>query len=313
VGAPLITIGITCYNAESTIKRAVNSARAQDWPELEIVVVDDNSGDRSVEVIEAIVDEPRLRLLRHEKNLGPGAARQTLLDHATGEYLVFFDDDDESAPERVSTQYRRIQGAGSGPVACYASGERVYDSGFRMKIDAIGSSPLEPRGEEVADYLLFNRRKSGVFYGGGTPTCALMASTKTLRAAGGFDPAFRRVEDADIAVRLALKGGLFVGCPQRLYTQYATQAPDKTALKNYEAEIQLLDKHRDYLQSKNRYRFARNWFTVRYHHFNGDRGRMVATMAKAFFQNPLLVTRQLLTTVPERSRHERRIAGGSDS
>jgi len=312
VNTALITIGITCYNAEDTILRAVNSAMAQEWPNLEIIVVDDNSGDRSVEVIQSIVDEPRLRLIRHENNFGPGAARQTLLNHAKGEYLVFFDDDDESSAQRVATQHRRIQQAGPGLVACYASGERVYDNGYRLIIDAIGVSPVEPRGEEVADYLLFNRRKPGVSYGGGTPTCALMASTETLREAGGFDPAFRRAEDADFAVRLALLGGLFVGCPERLYTQYATQAPDKSALRNFESEIQLLDKHRNYLLSKNRYRFARNWFTVRYHHFSGDRGRMMATLAKAFVQNPLLVTRQLFTTVPARSRHERRIAGGSD-
>jgi glycosyltransferase involved in cell wall biosynthesis len=312
---PLITVGVTCYNAEDTIARAIDSAGGQDWPRLEIVVVDDRSSDRSVEIVEGIaaVDD-RVRLIRHEENLGPGAARQTILDEARGEYLAFFDDDDESAPHRVRLQYRSLTSFGEvigAPAACYASGARVYVNGYRLEVDAIGSKRRVPAGQEVVDYLLFNDRVRGVFYGAGTPACSLMASTETMRAAGGFDPAFRRVEDVDFAVRLGLMGGHFIGCPERLYTQYATQAPDKSARRNYDAEIQLLEKHRRYLEERNRYDFARNWFTVRYHHFSGDRGRMMAALTRSFLHNPLLVLRQLVTTVPARAVHERRMARGT--
>jgi glycosyltransferase involved in cell wall biosynthesis len=312
---PLITIGVTCYNAEDTIARAVESARSQDWPKLEIVVVDDCSGDRSLEVVERIAAaDARVRPIRHETNRGAGASRQTLLDNARGDYLAFFDDDDASRPHRVSVQYRRLlqyaEANGVDRCACYASGERIYDSGYRLSVTAIGSQPRVPVGVEVVDYLLYNRRVSGVFYGAGTPACALMASTETFRSAGGFDPRFRRVEDVDFAVRLGLAGGHFIGCPEPLYTQYATVAPDKSARRNYDAEIQLLEKHRDYLEGRNRYNFARNWFAVRYHHFNGERARMIAALARSFWGNPLLVMRQLVTTVPARAEHERRVARG---
>jgi len=314
--APLITVGITCFNAEDTIARAIAGARAQDWPNLEIVVVDDCSSDRSREIVgRHVAEDNRVQLIRHEENLGPGAARQTLLNKARGEYLAFFDDDDESTPDRLSVQYRRLEShrdrAGGAPIACYASGVRVYESGYELKVDAIGSRPRIPAGDETIDYLLYNGRVPGVFYGAGTPACALMASTDTMRAAGGFDPAFRRVEDADFAVRVSLMGGHFIGCPERLYTQHATQAPDKSAEKNYQAELQLLDKYREYLDGKNRYGFARNWFTVRYHHFNGDRVRMVGVLIGGFLRHPVLVSRQLLTTVPIRVAHERRMARGS--
>jgi len=93
---PLITVGIACFNAEDTIARAVESARAQDWPHLEIIVVDDGSSDRSVDTVAKIAaGDARVRLIRHEKNLGPGGTRQTILDQARGEFLAFFDDDDE--------------------------------------------------------------------------------------------------------------------------------------------------------------------------------------------------------------------------
>jgi glycosyltransferase involved in cell wall biosynthesis len=312
---PLITVGVTCYNAEDSIARALESARHQDWPRLEILVVDDQSCDRSAEIVEriAIADE-RVRLIRHQENGGPGLARQTLLEEARGEYLAFFDDDDESTPERIRLQYRRLESYGNltgAMAACYASGVRVYDSGYRLQVDAIGSKQKIPTGHEVVDYLLFNGRTAGVFYGAGTPACSLMASTETMRAAGGFDPAFRRVEDVDFAVRLALSGGHFIGCPERLYTQYATQATDKSARRNYDAEIQLLEKHRRYLEKRNRYDFARNWFTVRYHHFNGDRGRTILALMRGFLRNPLLVLRQLITTVPARAVHEQRVERGT--
>ena len=48
---PLITIGITCFNAENTIENALESAFSQDWPNLEVIVVDDNSTDKSFEIL----------------------------------------------------------------------------------------------------------------------------------------------------------------------------------------------------------------------------------------------------------------------
>ncbi len=310
---PLITIGITCYNAQDTIARAVASALAQEWAPLEVLVVDDRSSDRSGEMVERLCDvDTRLRLIRHADNRGPGATRQTLLENARGAYLAFFDDDDESNPARVATQYRLLAETearvGTRLVACYASGERVYPNGYRMRIDAVGSSGRAPAGREMVDYLLFNRREPGVFYGGGTPACALMASGDALRAAGGFDPEFRRSEDADWAVRFAFAGGHVVGCPERLYLQHATQAPDKSAVRNFDAEMRLLDKHRAYLEAQHRYTFARDWFTVRFHHFNRDHRRLAIALVRGWLGHPVLVTRQLLTTVPARFQHERRVS-----
>jgi glycosyltransferase involved in cell wall biosynthesis len=313
VPTPLVSIGITCFDAEDTVARAVASACAQDWPDLEVIVVDDASRDRSAEIVaRAAAADPRVRVFRHEENRGPGGARQTVLDQARGEYLAFFDDDDESAPTRVALQHRRIASyqdqAGTALVACYASGTRVYENGYRKEIDAIGSAARVPSGNQVVDYLLFNQRVPGVCYGAGTPACALMASVDTFRAAGGFDPDFRRVEDVDFAVRLARLGGHFVGCPERLYLQHATHAPDKSARKNFDAEMQLLEKHRAYLEERDRYRFARNWFTVRYHHFNHDPVRTVWALLRGWWNDPALVTRQLFTTVPARFLHERRMS-----
>lgn len=107
---PSVTIGLTCYNAADTILRALRSALAQDWPNIEVVVVDDKSSDDSAAIVEAaIINEPRVRLVQHTVNSGPAIARNTILVEAKGDLIVFFDDDDESDIERIRTQYHKIR------------------------------------------------------------------------------------------------------------------------------------------------------------------------------------------------------------
>ena len=83
---PLITIGITCFNAESSIRRAVESALAQSWAHKEIIVVDDCSTDSSLETLK---DLKGIKVIHHEQNIGPGGARQTLLNEAQGEFIDY--------------------------------------------------------------------------------------------------------------------------------------------------------------------------------------------------------------------------------
>ncbi|MBK5283730.1 MAG: glycosyltransferase family 2 protein [Nitrospiraceae bacterium] len=305
-----ITIGLTCFNAEQTIGRALKSALSQDWPDLEVVVVDDASSDASWEIVEEFSErDSRVKPVRHAVNLGAAAARNTILDSATGSIVAFFDDDDESLPERVRLQYETLReyekASGTDLVACYASGLRRYPNGYELHMPAIGSRPVVPKGEAVADYLLFNARRAGVFYGSGTPTCALMARLSIFRAVGGFDNTLRRVEDADFAVRLALAGGHVIGCPRQLFLQHATVASDKTPHKNLEAELRLIEKHAGYLKRRNRYGYARDWFHVRYYHFSGQRLKFLAALAAFLLRYPVNGTRHILRTFPSRWVHER--------
>ena len=259
---PLITIGITCFNAQETIARAIHSALAQDWSNIEILVVDDASSDSSVTHIEELAKEnPSIRLIVHDHNQGPAAARQSIVENAKGEFIAFFDDDDEALPQRCRVQYEKIISYEAQhknvPVACYASGTRLYPNGYALELHAIGSQEKVPSGTDLANYVLFYGKTPGVFYGAGTPTCALMARTKTIKDIGGFDPAFRRVEDVDFAIRLSLAGGHFIGCAQSLFVQHSTQGNDKAPAKNLEAELQLVEKHKDYLKSVGMYEYAR--------------------------------------------------------
>jgi glycosyltransferase involved in cell wall biosynthesis len=316
VDTPLVTIGLTCFNARDTIVRAVSSVLAQDWPNIEVLVVDDASTDDSLARAQAaIAGDPRVRIIGHQRNTGPGGARHTIVSNAKGEFVAFFDDDDESLPSRISKQVATLiayeQRTGARLVACYASGIRRYPNGYILSLPAIGSRGAEaPSGPSVADYLLIYRRRTGWCYGSGTPACALIARRRTFTAAGGFDANLRRLEDADFAIRLAMLGGHFVGSAEKLFVQYATSAADKAPEKNLEAQLRLAAKNESYLRSIGRYYYARHWPKLGYWHFKRHYGRFLLELAGLCARHPAEVTAQLLTTGPRRLLHERRIRAG---
>ena len=168
-GTELVTIGITCYNAEDTIKRAIQSALAQAWRNIEVIVVDDLSKDASVEIAEKLsAKDPRLRVIKHSKNGGPAASRNTIVQEAKGEYIAFFDDDDISYKCRIQEQLKQLKTFEKRHqidyVVCIASGQRRYPNGYIKEMPAIGSKgvPFTKSGV-VANYLLIHEKVDGYF------------------------------------------------------------------------------------------------------------------------------------------------------
>jgi glycosyltransferase involved in cell wall biosynthesis len=312
VSDDLVTVGVTCFDARETISRALASARGQDWPRLEIVVVDDFSTDGSVDIVRLLIaSEPRARLIRHWRNLGVGAARNTVLANSQGKFIAFFDDDDESLPSRVGEQVRILReyeaATGAGLVACYAGGERRYPNGYQVDTPAIGSRGPRIVGPAMADYLLVFKRKTGWFYGSGVPACALLARRTTFEAVGGFDSNQRRLEDVDFAIRLALRGGHFVGTAERLYVRNMTQSSDKSPEADLAAHSSLAEKHCAYLEGTGRYFYARRWPRLRYWHFKRRYDRFLLEFLSLLLRNPIEVTRHILATGPARLVHEHKM------
>ncbi len=91
--AELISVIIPAYNAEKFIERCLSSVLGQSYRALEVIVVDDGSGDNTAAEVNRFVDE-RLSLLRLPSNCGQSVARNTGLAVAKGEYIGFVDADD---------------------------------------------------------------------------------------------------------------------------------------------------------------------------------------------------------------------------
>src|SRR5215475_4334581 len=89
------------YNEEARLPEALKQALAVDYPcEIELVVVDDGSRDRTREIL-ADQDDPRLRVILHEQNQGKGGAIMTAVTAASGEFMVILDADLEYDPNDI--------------------------------------------------------------------------------------------------------------------------------------------------------------------------------------------------------------------
>ena len=98
---PLVSILIPCYNAERWVAQAIESALGQRWAETEIIVVDDGSTDRSLDVIRQF--DGRIRW-ETGPNRGGNSARNRLLELARGEWVQYLDADDYLLPHKIARQ-----------------------------------------------------------------------------------------------------------------------------------------------------------------------------------------------------------------
>ncbi|MBN1909737.1 MAG: glycosyltransferase family 2 protein [Pirellulales bacterium] len=104
---PLVTAFVTVYNEETWIERAVRSLLDQSLRDIEVLVLDDGSTDRTPQILDAIQDE-RLRVI-HSPRRGRAAALALATTEARGKYLANLDADDEAFPTRLENQARFLE------------------------------------------------------------------------------------------------------------------------------------------------------------------------------------------------------------
>ena len=114
---PRVSVVLPFLNRAATLERCVRSVLAQTFADLELIAVDDGSSDGSAEAIAKLGDS-RVRLLRHERNAGPSAARNTAIRAATGELMALIDSDDEWLPEKLERQIALLDTSGCGLCGC---------------------------------------------------------------------------------------------------------------------------------------------------------------------------------------------------
>ncbi|MHC0062563.1 glycosyltransferase family 2 protein [Nostoc sp. UIC 10890] len=98
---PKVSVIIPAYNTEAYIAKSIKSALEQTLTDIEVIIVDDASSDKTVEVAKSFTDQ-RLKVIVNQQNLGAAAARNRALRAAQGEWIAVLDSDDWYAPERLS-------------------------------------------------------------------------------------------------------------------------------------------------------------------------------------------------------------------
>lgn len=187
-GPPAVTVLIGAYDNERTLPRAIASILGQGERDLELIVIDDGSRDRSAAVAaEAIGRDPRGRVLRLERNLGIARSLNEGLRAAAAPVVAIQDADDYSSPQRLQRQ-----------LAALAADPGVAVVGSRMReVDASGRA-LHPRTSFAAGdigpvLLRFNPIPNG----------SAAFRREVALELGGYDPRYRYAAEYDLWLRIA--------------------------------------------------------------------------------------------------------------
>lgn len=122
----MISVVIPSYNSADTLFQAIDSVLCQTTKTpLEILVIDDNSTDETMEKMGRYGENDRVRYIRNETNLGASASRNRGVKLAKGEYVAFLDADDYWAPEKLEKQERAM--AKTGDVLCCTGREVIQE------------------------------------------------------------------------------------------------------------------------------------------------------------------------------------------
>ena len=196
---------VPVYDGETLVGRCIESLLAQQGHTIEVVVVDDGSRDRSIDVAAAYP----VRLLRRD-HAGVSAARNAGLACATAPVIGFCDHDDEWHPTKVARQLEHLHQSGVVGVLC------------RQEI------VLAP-GVTRPSWLVPDERGD---VGGVHPLSGLFR-VDALTEIGGFDEDIRLGEDLDLLVRLREHGGEIVMLDDRLLVRHVHEHNMSHRLKSY--------------------------------------------------------------------------------
>lgn len=183
----VISVIIPAYNAEKTILETIQSLQKQTFPDFEIIVINDGSIDKTVELLNSI-DEPRLKVFSY-LNGGLPVARNRGINHATGKYITFIDADDLWTPEKLADQLAALQQHPEAGVAYSWTAFIDENSEFLYAWE-----PIYYQGDVYPKLLLRNFISSG---------SNLLVRREFIAAAGKFDPELKSAEDWDYYIRLA--------------------------------------------------------------------------------------------------------------
>lgn len=157
---PLISLVIPVYNAENYLHRCLDSVRKQDYPHIEVVLIDDGSTDWSPAICDEYAETHANIVVKHIPNSGASLARKEGVELAKGELLTFVDSDDYVAPNYVRAMYEAMQRFGTHVAGC---GMKIVSKDEQMDFVADPSTKLL---EEEELFLRFFNYEFWGFWGG---------------------------------------------------------------------------------------------------------------------------------------------------
>ena len=210
-----VSVLMAAYNAAECIPRALSSVQAQTHDDWEAIVVDDASTDGTASVVASLArSEPRIRLLRRERNGGPSAARNAALDAATGEWVAMLDADDAWRPERLE---RMLGAAARTGAELVADNQIFFDGELRQEVGV--ALPLAAEIDPLTVEVLFANEREDSPMGLGLIK-PLIARRAIIEHGIRYDETLRYTEDLHFYAQLLIAGvrGVLLAEAYYLYT-----------------------------------------------------------------------------------------------
>jgi GT2 family glycosyltransferase len=232
---PKVSVVVAGYNGGRTLKSNLDSLEHLNYPDYEVVLVDDGSTDDTPKIIQAY---PKVRYFQHEKNLGLSVARNTGITAATGEIVAFTDSDCRADEDWL---YYLVSDLLDGSFAGIG-GHNFLPPDDSLVAAAVMVSPGGP-----AHVMLTDRQAEHI------PGCNMAFYKWALEEIGGFDPIFWKAgDDVDVCWRLQQRGCKIGFSPAGFvwhYRRSTIQAYLKQQKGYGEAEAFLVRKHPEYFNS----------------------------------------------------------------
>jgi hypothetical protein len=234
---PLVSVVIPAFNRAPIIASAIESCLAQTYPHVEVLIVDDASEDDLAAALRPWRDDQRVRLLRHQRNQGVSAARNTGVQAASGAYIAFLDSDDAWQREKLERQL--------------ALARRQEDENFiigtltRIETNSrdvmIRPKKRKPAGVALGDYLFVHKiqgKLETVSYDDAPLLGGCFAQTSSyllptdLAKATPFRVGLHQYEDMAFLIDLDDKGAAFLLVEEPLTIQHNDERPGRLGAKD---------------------------------------------------------------------------------
>jgi glycosyltransferase involved in cell wall biosynthesis len=226
----LFSVVMPTYNRAPFLQRTLESVLAQECRDFEIIVVDDGSTDATCQVLGSFGDKIRLF---HQKNRGPGAARNLGAANARGDYLAFIDSDDLWFPWTLAS-YAQILEHNAWPTLVAGTLRYFYDE---AELGHVAREPVV--AESFADYFAASGR--GRYCG----TCQMLVRRDALLEVGGFVEERVNAEDHDLVMRLGTAPGfVYATAPAMIGYRQHPEAVTRDLSKTFTGVVHMLDMER---------------------------------------------------------------------
>ena len=203
---PTVSVITPAYNVAPYIGQCIESVQAQTLADWEMLIVDDASTDETPAVVQRYLGDPRIRYMRNEQNLGPGATRNRALDTAQGEWIAIVDADDWIAPERLEKLVHFAEAQGVEMVADLQVYRTEWGSVYQVSWATYAKPPKAPHRSPLEQVIAAPPSFKPLIR-------RAFLNEKQIR----YPTTIRIGEDYAFYVEVLLNGGRFALLPEPMY------------------------------------------------------------------------------------------------